>query len=409
MKQLFFIIIFLTTLLLTGCASDKEISTVPSSNIAENAARMWTDSQSARKTEIVPYTEEFAKEISETATEFYMPLMKDCEEHGQNPEGAPQVDIKIGGRDNHLYTGTLETYPCLDGNFFVVKPYGHVQELNVSYFEIYFFDGNGSTMIGICPYVSYTSLYCDGEFFYYIFKDTLCRISEDGTVDEIIDFEVYNPENPDDEIYPSVMDVGAEAEGDTLKVTAGFYSGVGTAYYNKTNTYIINVADLSVEPHIGEFNVRKKPYSETSESANDVFPPEGIIANTIEIPSEHQYETGEEIPAGNHVTRFELDGVKCCDAVQYGSFAFVIEDDGNIVAEGEPEHEDNEVVKALREIYSLEYVGISHLNEHLFRYGDGLLAIAKSPAEKNQSVYFKDYDYDESQFYYALVYEPYDN
>lgn len=142
---------------------------------------------------------------------------------------------------------------------------------------------------------------------------------------------------------------------------------------------------------------------------DSVFPPEGITATTIAIPSEHQYETGEEIPAGNHVTRFELDGVKYCDAVQYGSFAFVIEDDGNIIAEGEPEHEDNEVVKALREIYSLEYLGISHLNEHLFRYGDGLLAIAKSPAEKNQSVYFKDYDYDESQFYYALIYEPYDN
>lgn len=150
---------------------------------------------------------------------------------------------------------------------------------------------------------------------------------------------------------------------------------------------------------------------ESTETITDgVFPPEGITAPTIAIPSEHQYETGEEIPAGYHPPdEFELDGVAYTEAVQHSSWTFVIEDDGNIVVEGEPEHEDNEVVKALREIYSLEYVGLSHLNEHLFRYGDGLLAIAKSPAEKIQSVYFKDYDYDESQFYYALIYEPYDN
>lgn len=276
MKRTNFFSILLAALLFTSCANRSEVGSVPSTDISENAARMWTDSQSARKTEIKPYTEDFAKEISESATEFYMPLMKDCEEHEQNPEGAPQMDIKIGGRDNHLYTGKLETYPRADGNFFVVKPYGHVQG-DIGYFEIYFFDNNSRAMIGVCPYVSYTYLCCDGEYFYYIFKDKLCRISEDGEVDEIVDFEVYNPEDTDDEIYPSVMDIEAEMDGDTLKVTAGFYRGSDTASYYKTNTYIINVTDLSVEPQIGDLYVTEKQPTGTAVSADSL--PEIVISN----------------------------------------------------------------------------------------------------------------------------------
>lgn len=226
MKHTKFFSILLAALLFTSCDDRSEISSTPSTDILENAARMWTDSQSARKTESVPYSEKFAEEISEAATEFYMPLMKDCEEHGQNPEGTSQMDIKIGGRDNHLYTGKLETYPCADGNFFVVKPYGHIQG-DIGYFEIYLFDDNGGAIISVCPYVYYTSLYCDGEYFYYIFKDKLCRISESGDINEIVDFEVYDPENPDDEICPSGIDIEEEAEGDTLKVTARFYRGSG--------------------------------------------------------------------------------------------------------------------------------------------------------------------------------------
>ena len=186
------------------------------------------------------------------------------------------MDIKIGGRDNHLYTGKLETYPRADGNFFVVKPYGHVQG-DIGYFEIYFFDNNSRAMIGVCPYVSYTSLCCDGEYFYYIFKDKLCRISEDGAGDEIVDFEVYNPEDTDDEIYPSVMDIEAEMDGDTLKVTAGFYCGSDTASYYKTNTYIINVTDLSVEPQIGDLYVTEKQPTGTAVSADSL--PEIVISN----------------------------------------------------------------------------------------------------------------------------------
>ncbi|MDE6031740.1 MAG: hypothetical protein K2G32_08980, partial [Oscillospiraceae bacterium] len=140
----------------TGCAGSKEIGIDQSSNIADGG-HIWTNRDSALETKSVPYTEEFAKEISEAATEFYMPLMKDCEEHGQNPEGTHQVDIKIGGSDNHLYTGELEAYPRADGSSFVVKPYGHVQS-DIGYFEIYIFDDNGGTMIGVCPYVVYASL-----------------------------------------------------------------------------------------------------------------------------------------------------------------------------------------------------------------------------------------------------------
>lgn len=255
----------ITALLLSGCAEEKESSPSAENALsssggapAESSARIWTDSQNAREAESVPYSEEFAAEISEAATEFYMPMMKDCEEHGQNPEGAPQMDIKIGGSSNHLYTGTLETYPRADGNFFVVKPYGHVQDLDVAYFEIYSFDGDRGTMLTVCPHVHYTSLCCDGEFFYYIFKDKLCRVSKDGAIDEIVDFEVYNPEDPDDEIYPSRLDTVTEFDGDTLEVTVGFYRGSDTASYNRTDTYIINVADLGVEPLLGDFAVTEK-------------------------------------------------------------------------------------------------------------------------------------------------------
>lgn len=144
-------------------------------------------------------------------------------------------------------------------------------------------------------------------------------------------------------------------------------------------------------------------------SSNDIFPPEGITAPTIPIQlSTHEYETGEAVPAGNHVECFELDGIRYVESLECGYFDFVIEDDRNIVVEGEPEYEDYKVVQALRNLYSLEYVGLSHINEHLFRYGDDLLAIVKSPAAKIQSVYFKDYDYGENQFYFARIYEPYD-
>ncbi|MDE6031739.1 MAG: hypothetical protein K2G32_08975 [Oscillospiraceae bacterium] len=140
-----------------------------------------------------------------------------------------------------------------------------------------------------------------------------------------------------------------------------------------------------------------------------VFPPEGITAPTTPIQlSTHEYETGEAVPAGNHVECFELDGIRYVESLECGYFDFVIEDNWKIVVEGEFEHEDNKVVIALCNLYSLEYVGLSHIDEHLFRFGNDILAIAKSPAAKIQSVYFKDYDYDESQFYYARIYEPYD-
>ncbi len=257
MKQTNFFSILLAILMFTSCANRSEASSALSDNISESSLRMWTDSQSARKTEVVPYSKEFSEEISEEATEFYMPLMKECEENGQNPDGSPQMDIKIGRRDNHLYTGNLETYLRADGDFFVVKPYGHVQS-DIGYFEIYFFDDNCGTMIAACPYVAYTSLCCDGEYFYYIFKDKLCRVSKDGIVDEIVDFEVYNPEDSEDEIFPSPMDTVTEMEGDMLRITAGFYRGSDTASYYKEDTYIINVSGLSVESQLGDFHVTEK-------------------------------------------------------------------------------------------------------------------------------------------------------
>ncbi len=116
MKQTNFFSILLAILMFTSCANRSEASSALSDNISESSLRMWTDSQSARKTEVVPYSKEFSEEISEEATEFYMPLMKECEENGQNPDGSPQMDIKIGGRDNHLYTGNLETYLRADGD-----------------------------------------------------------------------------------------------------------------------------------------------------------------------------------------------------------------------------------------------------------------------------------------------------
>ncbi|MDE5994372.1 MAG: hypothetical protein K2G60_02545 [Oscillospiraceae bacterium] len=142
-------------------------------------------------------------------------------------------------------------------------------------------------------------------------------------------------------------------------------------------------------------------------SPNSEFPPEGITAPIIMISSTNpEYETGKKIvPGSDFVDRFKLDGIEYVK--RFPSCYFVIEDDGNIVVEGEPEFEDDKIVRALRELYSLEYVGETHKNEHLFRFGDDILAIGDSPAAKIQSVYFKDSDYDESQFYYAYIFEAY--
>lgn len=140
---------------------------------------------------------------------------------------------------------------------------------------------------------------------------------------------------------------------------------------------------------------------------NSPFPSEVIIAPVVEISSKYKYESGDKVLPGDYVKRFEFEDVKYTEGLNWGYFDFAIEDDGNIVIDG-AEFEDNKVVQALNELYSLEYVGISYLNEHLFRFGDDLLAIAKNPAAKTQSVYFKDSDYDESQLYYAYIFEPND-
>lgn len=141
--------------------------------------------------------------------------------------------------------------------------------------------------------------------------------------------------------------------------------------------------------------------------SHKVFPPEGIIAPiTNRTPESPKYETGEEIPVGRYAERFELNEVEYIES-EWGYFDFAIEDNGNIIIDG-AEFEDNKVVQALNELYSLEYVGISYLNEHLFCFGDDLLAIAKNPAIKVHSVYFRDSDYDESQLYYAYIFEPND-
>lgn len=367
---------------------------------------MWTDRQSAHKAESVPYTEEFAEEISEAATEFYMPMMKDCEEHGQNPEGAPQMDIKIGGSSNHLYTGELETYPRADGNFFVVKPYGHVQGLDVAYFEIYSFDGDRGTMLTVCPHVSYTSLCCDGEFFYYIFKDKLCRVSKDGAVDEIVDFEVYNPENPDDEIYPSCLDTVTEFDGDTLKVTVGFYRGGDTASYNKTNTYIINVADLSVETINGEFDEREK--SDGGAAPEEKVAPINPIPSTV---SERVPDFQTTDPLAEPI--FELDEIRYEQDVLNLGYDFIMDENGDILIvtynvgeepveiseyarsiREEQGWEPPEILTALRELDTLEYIGRAELiedtanafeyhNSDLYYYQNKILLIEPISAEDN--------------------------
>lgn len=136
--------------------------------------------------------------------------------------------------------------------------------------------------------------------------------------------------------------------------------------------------------------------------ANSVFPPEGIIApiTTFNTPD-------SEIAVGSYAERFELDGVEYIES-EWGYFGFVIDECRNVVLDESRYEENNKVIDALNELFSLEYVGISHLNEHLFRYGNDILAIANNPEGMQNYIYFKDLDYDESQFYYAYIYEPND-
>ena len=147
--------------------------------------------------------------------------------------------------------------------------------------------------------------------------------------------------------------------------------------------------------------------------SDSVFPPEGIIApiTTTSLPVNDEPDEG--VP-GRLVERFYLEDVEYIEST-WGTFGFVIEDDGDVVIDEnwvaditDPDYE-NKVIEALHELYSLEYVGLSYLNEHLFRYGDDLLAIANNPEGMENYPFFKDSGYDKSQFYYALIYEPYDN
>ncbi|MDE6030880.1 MAG: hypothetical protein K2G32_04595, partial [Oscillospiraceae bacterium] len=169
----------------------------PNSIVTE---RHWTDRDTAYEichgdTE-KPYSEEFAKELSEGAKAFHEKNLENLREQGMSAEIEEHPD------DFRMSACVSYVFPSGD-DYFAVKSYSFVQALDAGYFEIYFLKDGEAELIGEFD-ETYDTLISDGEYLYYLLDDDLCRISPEGATENILNLTEYDPENPDDkmEILP---------------------------------------------------------------------------------------------------------------------------------------------------------------------------------------------------------------
>ncbi|MDE7362653.1 MAG: hypothetical protein K2N38_12050 [Oscillospiraceae bacterium] len=132
-------------------------------------------------------------------------------------------------------------------------------------------------------------------------------------------------------------------------------------------------------------------------SSPRVFPPEEKTA-PVNLPG---------IGYGN---AFELDGI---GYYEFPASSYFVIDGGEIV---QAPYDDSvsgtsvadKLPDAIGKLFSLEYLGALSSGEYLFRYDGYILAVMNAPDSMKHDVFFKDSGYDESQFYAAYFYVPYD-
>ncbi|MDE7193269.1 MAG: hypothetical protein K2O14_04790 [Oscillospiraceae bacterium] len=177
-------------------------------------------------------------------------------------------------------------------------------------------------------------------------------------------------------------------------------------------------SETSIE---NDFNDRNSlGSSEVLSDETNEFPPEEKIAPIIPLPSTRTYDpdvAGEIIEP-----LFELDGIAYEWDIKEGIWSFLIFEDGSILLETrdgliKPSDYDNvdgdEIVAALSDINSLEYVGFAKvydgalgIEEYLYRFGDKLLAYTPCPQCMEFSALLRNSDYDPNQYYEACMYIP---
>lgn len=159
--------------------------------------------------------------------------------------------------------------------------------------------------------------------------------------------------------------------------------------------------------------------SPTDTSAEDstprVFLPDEKTAPITPISSEIPNNVGSDgtpLPGIVSTNEFELDGI---EYYEFPASSYFVVDDGEIVQEPYEESVQSEtnvaekLPDAIGKLFSLEYLGALRFEEYLFRYDDYILAVMNAPDSMKHDIFFKDSGYDESQFYAAYFYVPYDD
>lgn len=237
------------------------------------AERQWTDCNAAYElchgNSEKPCSEEFANELSEGAKAFHERNLEDAREHGYSEE------IEKNPEDFRVIAHLSYAFPS-GADYFLVKEYSFVQALDAGYFEIYFLKGGEAELLGEFN-ISYTTLISDGEYLYYIYDGILSRISQDGNVEDIVEFKENDPEYPNEAMAFDSSYIGlatrnthASGSGDILTIYNICYTD--SEGENYTYNYTINVSTLEATGHrVIPKGYMPKPFADTDTDEYDLF------------------------------------------------------------------------------------------------------------------------------------------